>query len=83
MATEKKEPEQVEEREIDIIEEFVDFGEYISDKYNLDEGDRAKWREIVFGLENARNAEPMYDKDAVEMVEMEEEGGEEAYDEED
>lgn len=83
MATEMKEPEHGEEREIDIIEEFVDFGEYISDKYNLDEGDRAKWREIVFGLENARNAEPMYDKDAVEMVEMEEEGGEEDYDEED
>ena len=83
MATEKKEPEQGEEREIDIIEEFVDFGEYISDKYNLDEGDRAKWREIVFGLENARNAEPMYDKDAVEMVETEEEGGEEDYDVED
>lgn len=83
MATKNKEPEQGEEREIDIIEEFVDFGEYISDKYNLDEGDRAKWREIVFGLENARNAEPMYDKDAVEMAEMEEEGGEEEYDGED
>ena len=51
-------------------------------EYEFDENEQAEFREILFGGENARNEGPMYDAEAVEMVESEPEP-DETEDEED
>lgn len=63
-------PKETEEK--DLITTLVDYFERLSDKYGFDEDEQAEFREIIFGAENARDAaEPMYDAEAVEMVEEE------------
>ena len=63
----KMENEAVEEK--DFLTAIVDFFEKLAEKYEFDENEQAEFREILFGGENARNAGPMYDAEAVEMVE--------------
>lgn len=53
----------------DFLTAIVDFFEKLAEKYEFDENEQAEFREILFGGENARNAGPMYDAEAVEMVE--------------
>lgn len=67
----KMENEAVEEK--DFLTAIVDFFEKLAEKYEFDENEQAEFREILFGGENARNAGPMYDAEAVEMVEDTEE----------
>lgn len=67
---------------MNILDALVDFFEKLAEKYNFDEAEQAEFREILFAGENARNAEPMYDAEATEMVE-EEEGTEDGEEEED
>lgn len=57
----------VEEK--DFLTAIVDFFEKLAEKYEFDENEQAEFREILFGGENARNDGPMYDAEAVEMVE--------------
>ena len=61
----------VEEK--DFLTAIVDFFEKLAEKYEFDENEQAEFREILFGGENARNEGPMYDAEAVEMVEDAEE----------
>lgn len=70
MATENKEKEEAKE-EKDFLTAIVDFFEKLAEKYEFDEEEQAEFREILFGGENARNEGPMYDAEAVEMVEAE------------
>jgi hypothetical protein len=56
---------------MNILDALVDFFEKLAEKYNFDESEQAEFREILFAGENARNAEPMYDSEATEMVEEE------------
>ena len=70
MATENKQKEEVKE-EKDFLTAIVDFFEKLAEKYEFDENEQAEFREILFGGENARNEGPMYDAEAVEMVEAE------------
>lgn len=65
------EKEEMEEK--DFLTDIVDFFEKLAEKYEFDENEQAEFREILFGGENARNAGPMYDAEAVEMVEDTEE----------
>ena len=81
MATENKEKEEVKE-EKDFLTAIVDFFEKLSEKYEFDETEQAEFREILFGGENARNEGPMYDAEAVEMVESDPEPDETEEDEE-
>lgn len=53
----------------DFLTAIVDFFEKLAEKYEFTEDEAAEFREILFGGENARNAGPMYDAEAVEMVE--------------
>ena len=53
----------------DFLTAIVDFFEKLAEKYEFTEDEAAEFREILFGGENARNAGPMYDAKAVEMVE--------------
>lgn len=57
----------------DFLTAIVDFFEKLAEKYEFTEDEEAEFREILFGGENARNAGPMYDAEAVEMVEDTEE----------
>ena len=57
----------------DFLTAIVDFFEKLAEKYEFTEDEAAEFREILFGGENARNAGPMYDAEAVEMVEDTEE----------
>ncbi len=59
--------------EKDFLTAIVDFFEKLAEKYEFTEDEAAEFREILFGGENARNAGPMYDAEAVEMVEDTEE----------
>ena len=61
----------------DFLTAIVDFFEKLAEKYEFDENEQAEFREILFGGENARNAGPMYDAEAIEMVEDTEEPEEE------
>lgn len=65
------EKEEMEEK--DFLTAIVDFFEKMAEKYGFTEDEAAEFREILFGGENARNAGPMYDAEAVEMVEETEE----------
>ena len=67
----EKEKEAVEEK--DFLTAIVDFFEKLAEKYEFTEDEAAEFREILFCGENARNAGPMYDAEAVEMVEETEE----------
>lgn len=60
------EKEKMEEK--DFLTAIVDFFEKLAEKYEFTEDEAAEFREILFGGENARNAGPMYDAEAVEMV---------------
>lgn len=80
MATENKQKEEVKE-EKDFLTAIVDFFEKLAEKYEFDENEQAEFREILFGGENARNEGPMYDAEAVEMVEAEPEPDEAEEDE--
>ena len=57
----------------DFLTAIVDFFEKLAEKYEFTEDEAAEFREILFGGENARNDGPMYDAEAVEMVEEPEE----------
>jgi hypothetical protein len=57
----------------DFLTAIVDFFEKLAEKYEFTEDEAAEFREILFGGENARNAGPMYDAEAVEMVDETEE----------
>jgi hypothetical protein len=57
----------------DFLTAIVDFFEKLAEKYEFTEDEAAEFREILFGGENARNDGPMYDAEAVEMVEDTEE----------
>ena len=70
MATDNKQKEEVKEGK-DFLTAIVDFFEKLAEKYEFDEDEQAEFREILFGGENARNEGPMYDAEAVEMVEAE------------
>ena len=65
------EREEMEEK--DFLTAIVDFFEKLAEKYEFTEDEAAEFREILFGGENARNDGPMYDAEAVEMVEEPEE----------
>lgn len=73
MDNNKKEMENEAVEEKDFLTAIVDFFEKLAEKYEFDENEQAEFREILFGGENARNAGPMYDAEAVEMVEDTEE----------
>lgn len=67
----------------DIIDSFVDTLDGLSDKYGFTDEENARIRELIFGLENIRNAgEPIYDAEADEMVVEEEPEGDEDGEEE-
>jgi hypothetical protein len=57
----------------DFLTAIVDFFEKLAEKYEFTEDEAAEFREILFGGENARNAGPMYDAEAVEIVDETEE----------
>jgi hypothetical protein len=57
----------------DFLTAIVDFFEKMAEKYEFTEDEAAEFREILFGGENARNAGPIYDAEAVEMVDETEE----------
>ena len=66
----------------DIIDSFVDTLDELSEKYGFTDEEKARIRELIFGLENIRNAEePIYDAEAEEMVVEEPEGEEDAEEE--
>jgi hypothetical protein len=69
------EKEEIEEK--DFLTAIVDFFEKLAEKYEFTEDEAAEFREILFGGENARNAGPIYDAEAVEMVDEPEEPEEE------
>lgn len=73
MDNNKKEMENEAVEEKDFLTAIVDFFEKLAEKYEFDENEQAEFREILFGGENARNEGPMYDAEAVEMVEDTEE----------
>lgn len=73
MDNNKKEMENGAVEEKDFLTAIVDFFEKLAEKYEFDENEQAEFREILFGGENARNEGPMYDAEAVEMVEDAEE----------
>ena len=73
MDNNKKEMENEAVEEKDFLTAIVDFFEKLAEKYEFDENEQAEFREILFGGENARNEGPMYDAEAVEMVEDAEE----------
>ncbi|MBQ2436802.1 MAG: hypothetical protein II265_01795 [Clostridia bacterium] len=74
----KKDTQQQEQAQpVDILDALVDFFERLADKYNFDEDEQAEFRKMLFAAENVRNAgEPVYDANATEMVEEDDEYGE-------
>lgn len=69
--------QQEQAQPVDILDALVDFFERLADKYNFDEDEQAEFREMLFAAENVRNAgEPVYDANATEMVEEDNEYGE-------
>lgn len=74
----KKDTQQQEQvQPVDILDALVDFFERLADKYNFDEDEQAEFREMLFAAENVRNAgDPVYDANATEMVEEDDEYGE-------